>query len=309
MPYVVVPAAGRKRRLAEAEARWEALVAARPEMGAPVALQRHLISAVLDLTDALEAVGVRKLSLPAGYLTAKTRGGIPALAGEPIPLPVDTIAPTIRALCQILEEHGGGDAAVRLAAAARENRLEMAALTLLTLRREQAAIRTAATKAGLGHDLLWLVADMAVGPFVHVMRATLFDACGAGSPLRAALDAWSWGHCPLCGTWPTFAEDVGGQHVLRCAFCAAAWVRASTGCGYCGKEGAEVTVMAPDPSHPQRAVQSCRACRGYLKLVGAIGPLPFPLLPIGDLESMDLDMVAIQQGFARPAIRSFAPRR
>jgi FdhE protein len=292
-----------------AEARWESLVAARPEMSAPVTLQRHLISAVLDLTDALESGGVRRLSLPAGYLTAKTRGGIPALAGEPIPLPVDQIAPTIRTLCEILEEHGGGEAAVRLAAAAKENRLEMAALTLLTLRREQAAIRTAATKAGLGHDLLWLVADMAVGPFAHVMRATLFDACAAGSPLRAALDAWSWGHCPLCGTWPSCAEMIDGRRVLRCAFCAAAWVRVSESCGYCGKSGDEVTVMTPDAGEPTRGVQSCRACRGYLKLVGTTESLPFPLLPIGDLASMDLDMLAIQHGFARPAIRSFAPRR
>lgn len=309
MPYAVLPVANRIDRLAVAEQRWDALVAARPEMRAPVELQRHLIGSILTLTDVLEAAGAPRLSLPAGYLTAKLKAGIPALAGEPIPLPVDALRPAVVELCLALSEHGGGEAAVRLAAAASEGRLEIGPLATLTLRREQAAIRTAATKAGLGHDLLWLVADMAVGPFAHVMRRALFDGCPGGSPLRTALDNWSQGYCPLCGTWPTFAEGLATRRLLRCAFCAAAWERATAGCGYCGATGDTLAVTIPDGDRPDRAVQTCRACRGYLKLVGTDRPLPFPLLPIGDLESLDLDMVAIQQGFARPAIRSFAVRR
>lgn len=309
MPYVVLPPVDHAGRERTADARWAALLARRPEMAAPVGLQRRMLGAVIRLTEQFEREGARRLSLPAGYLTAKLKRGIPALAGEPIPVPAELLKPTVRELCQILGEHGGGEAAVRLAAAATEDRLEVGPLATLTLRREQAAIRMAATKAGLGHDLLWLVADMAVGPFAHVLRHTLFDDCPPGTPLRSALDTWTHGHCPLCGTWPTYAERLDGARLLRCAFCAAAWMHPMDACTFCGTGGDTLTILVPDAAQPDRTVQACRACKGYLKITGDTGTLPFPLLPIGDLESLDLDMVAIQHGFARPAIRSFAPRR
>ncbi len=309
MPYVVLPPFDTAARGRLAESRWSALVAGRPELAAPVELQRHMVGAVLQLTERFEREGTRRLSLPAGYLTAKLKRGIPALAGEPIPVPTALIKPTILELCRILQAHGGGEAAVRLAAAAGEDRLEIGPLATLTLRREQAAIRTAATQAGLGHDLLWLVADMGVSPFAHMLRFTLFDTCAPASPLRLALDHWTHGCCPLCGTWPTYADGSTAPRLLRCAFCAAAWSRAADTCVYCGTTGDRLVELSTAPERAARGVQACRSCRGYLKLTGDPDTLPFPLLPIGDLETLDLDMRAIQEGFARPAIRPPSPRR
>jgi hypothetical protein len=34
--------------------------------------------------------------------------------------------------------------------------------------------------------------------------------------------------------------------------------------------------------------------------------LPFPLVAIGDLETRDLDVLAMQQGFQRPPLKAFA---
>ncbi len=33
---------------------------------------------------------------------------------------------------------------------------------------------------------------------------------------------------------------------------------------------------------------------------------PFPLIAIGDLETMDMDVFAMKQGFQRPRLKSFA---
>ena len=66
--------------------------------------------------------------------------------------------------------------------------------------------------------------------------------------------------------------------------------------------------MTTDPSQPRRTVETCGACRGYTKAVETEIPLPFPLLALADLESMDLDLAAMQRGFARPAIKQFTRR-
>lgn len=304
MPYAVQPGAGEGARQALADARWAALASAKPDLNAAVELQRQLLGAVLRLTTAIEAVGAPKLSLPPRYVTAKLGAGIPALVGEPIQVPAGTLGPTLVELCRHLAERGG-DAGRALDHAIRASQLDLAALLALTLRRQQAAIRTVATRAGIGHDLLWLVADLAVGPLAHVLRISLFDAAPEGSPVLAALGTWTRGYCPLCGSWPGFAETSGGGRVLRCGFCAAGWAPAVQACVYCA---GTVDVLTPSEHQPARAIETCAACRGYLKRIAGDAPMPFPLLPLVDLESMDLDIAAMTAGFARPALKSFTGR-
>jgi hypothetical protein len=52
----------------------------------------------------------------------------------------------------------------------------------------------------------------------------------------------------------------------------------------------------------------CKACGGYLKTVDVPSLSVFPLLPIADLETMDLDMAAMERGFGRPPLRDFTKR-
>ncbi len=308
MPYAALPPVTRATRLALADARWGAMLAAKPDLAPAVALQRTLIGRVFNLMDSFEGGRIPRLSLPHRYLTTKLRSGIPALTGEPIQLPADTIAPALVALSRALAEGGGGAATHDILQAMEGGRLDAGALLVLTLRREQGALRAFATKAGLGHDLLWLVLDLAVSPFAHALLDALFGSLPTDSPLRAALDEWTRGYCPLCGSWPTLVEDLNGVSRLRCSFCAAAWEVQGRACLFCGESGDRLATLTPDPSRPTRRVDLCGACRGYSKTVGTDASLPFPLVALADLESMDLDLAAMQHGCARPAIRQF-PRR
>jgi FdhE protein len=47
-------------------------------------------------------------------------------------------------------------------------------------------------------------------------------------------------------------------------------------------------------------VQVCDRCHGYLKIGNAFDPPPAELLPLDDLASIDLDVVAIERGYVRP---------
>jgi FdhE protein len=259
----------------------------------------------MSLAHSFEAGRVPRLSLPQGYVTTKLRSGIPALSGEPIQPPVDAIRPTLVTLCGALAEGGGGEATMQILAAVQDGRLNVPALLTMTLRREQAALRALATRNGLGHDLLWLVADLAVSPFAHVLLNTLFGAIPSGSPLASTLNSWTHGYCPLCGSWPSLVEQINAERRLRCSFCAAAWNLPQSGCLYCGEHGAPFSTLTPDPAAPQRVVETCGTCRGYTKVVESSASLPFPLLALADLESMDLDLAAMQTGCARPASRKF----
>lgn len=308
MPYVDVVGGNRASRDALANARWAAMLAAKPDLAPAISLQRKLIALVLDLSEALGAGRPPRLSLPHRYVTTKLRSGIPALVGEPIPVPVEALAPTLSRLVTALAEGGGGEATRLIRVALEDGTANPGALLTLALRREQAALRAFATKAGLGHDLLWLVCDLAAGPFAHALLPSVFGEAGAGSPLHDALDAWNRGYCPLCGSWPGYTEHRGDARRLRCSFCAATWDLPFGNCLYCHRTGDALGNLAPGPNRPQRSIETCTGCKGYSKVVDEDASLPFPLLPLADLDSMDLDILAMQRGFARPALKQFARR-
>ena len=99
------------------------------------------------------------------------------------------------------------------------------------------------------------------------------------------------------------AEVVGGHRTLRCSFCAAAWELTSYGCVYCGESGKPFVTAAPDQSRIGRRLELCGTCHAYLKTVDLAELSPFPLLSIADLETMDLDLAAMEHGYTRPPLK------
>ena len=308
MSYVSIPAVSRENLLNSAEARWRAIRDARPDLEPALALQRKLLTLVIDLGATLDHGRLPKLSLPPKYLAAKLGRGVPALAGEPIPLPVRVLVPTLRALCDALAEGGAGDAATHIREAIDSGNIEPGSLLTASLTRNQAALRTGAVHRGLSPDLVWLVAELAVSPFAHALERMLFGQPAAGA-LQSALDAWNHGYCPVCGSWPAVAEAVGGHRTLRCSFCSSAWEPSTYACIYCQESGEKFVTAAPNEERKDRRLEMCSNCRAYLKTVDLPELSPFPLLSISDIETTDLDVAAMEHGYGRPQLKDFALRK
>jgi FdhE protein len=178
-----------------------------------------------------------------------------------------------------------------------------------SLARDQSAIRAGAAHGGLAADLLWLVAELAVSPFAYALQRTLLTPSCDDAELASALAKWNRGYCPACGSWPALAEVASSRRVLRCSFCAFAWELGAYSCVHCGEEGEKFVTAAPNEERKDRRVELCAACGGYLKTVDVPALSPFPLIAIADLETMDLDLAAMERGYARPALKDFGHRR
>ena len=301
MSYVPVSPALRPDVLHSAERRWRSIRESQPALAPAVDLQRRLLSLVLDLADTLAQGSMPRLSLPPKYLAVKLTRGVPVMTGEPIPLPTAILAPPMVAMCEALAEGGAGDAARHIGSALSGGTIEPGSLLTASLTRDQNVIRTGATHRGLSPDLLWLVGELAVSPFVHLLQRTLFS--NATGDFGAALDHWDRGHCPACGSWPALAECVGGHRTLRCSFCWSAWERTTYSCIYCDESGEKFVTTAPNEEHKDRRLEVCGACGGYLKSVDRPELSTFPLLSISDIETTDLDIAAMEHGYGRPAMK------
>ena len=287
-----------------AESRWAALIQAKPDLEPAVALQRGLLSQVIELAAVVDSHPLPRLSLPPKYLAAKLSRSVPALSGEPIPLPVPRLTTALLGFCGELAKGGAADAATHISDVIASGRLDAGSLFTASLARDQDAVRTGATHLGLAPDLTWLVGELAVGPVVYALQRTLLTAA-SDSPLGQALAAWNQGYCPACGSWPAIAEVVDSHRLLRCAFCAATWERTIYACVYCDERGEAFVTAAPDQDRKDRRIEVCRTCGGYLKTIDATALSPFPLVAIADMETMDLDVAAMEHQYGRPPMREF----
>lgn len=306
MPYVALPENGRESRLADADARWDRIRQRQPELEQTVKLQRELIRVTIDTAEVIGRGRLPRLSLPPRYVAAKLLRGVPAIAREPIPVPVSALQPALSELCQELVRGGAGDAPNQIRSAIAEGLIDAASLLTASLSRNQQAIRACAIHQGWAPDLLWLVAELAVSPYANHLQRVLLGS-DTSPELTAALDAWPHGYCPACGSWPAMAEVVSGRRLLRCSFCALAWDLTASGCVQCG-EKVNVAVDEADEGSRGRALELCDACRTYLKSLDVARPSPFPLVAVSDLDTMDLDVAAMERGYGRPALKGFALR-
>ncbi len=245
------------------------------------------------MLDAFESGGVPALALPARYVLAKLKRGVPALAGEPVPLPVPVLTLAIRDACDALNTTALADAAQTIAEAVTTGRLNAATLLGAVFARDQGAVRVLSRAAGVPHEVVWLASDNALAPFAHLVMRRI-----AGAEDWAG---WTRGRCPACGTWPATAETGDAGARLRCAFCAGAWATALNQCVYCGRtdEWGEITTGS---DRRDRRVLMCGVCKGYLKAIDAPAMQPFPLPTITDLVTFDLDQAAMERGGRKPPL-------
>jgi FdhE protein len=114
---------------------------------------------------------------------------------------------------------------------------------------------------------------------------------------------WTRGYCPVCGAWPAFTELRGleRERRARCGRCAADWRFDVLRCPFCGeRDHNRLAGFVVEGEEERRRIDVCRQCGGYLKGISTLMAVPDEAVPVLDLESVELDLVATERGFARP---------
>ena len=292
--------------LRRADARWRQIEADRPDLTDAVTLQRALVQRIAGLTAAIEDSDWAPPNLEPTTIVKTLRGSHALLHEHPVALPMSLLEPAFHDLCAILADSGAGDAARHIHDVVREQRLDATSLLNASLARRQSNIRAGAVHLDLAPDLLWLVAELTVGPIAQdFQRSTLTG--DVDSAVRETLDAWGLGTCPACGSWPALGESLHGDVTLRCSFCGGGWnLPTPACCPYCLSPGVLHNPASSD--QPERQLLSCEACCGYLKGVGVTEPIPFVLLPIEDLATTALDVDAMARNLVRPPLPEMAAK-
>jgi FdhE protein len=172
-------------------------------------------------------------------------------------------------------------------------------LVAAAVRQDRGAIGALAEASGVDPGALASVADFAALPLLH--------SCGrllAGRVPRS----WPHGYCPICAGWPILSERRGLDRTrrLRCGRCAGDWEVEWLCCIYCGeREHERLGSLVLEDGGERLKVETCASCRGYLKSVATLQGIPPFELPLQDVETVELDLAALQRGYQRPQEAGF----
>ena len=174
-------------------------------------------------------------------------------------------------------------------------------LLLAALQHDFDGIAALAALAGVEPGTLKTVAVLAALP---VLRSS-------GRLLEEQVpQSWTSGYCPICGSWPLLAElrSLDRTRRLRCGGCAGDWQFGMLCCPYCGEKDHErLGTLVLDEKLATFSVETCSSCHGYIKTITTLQAIPpFDLL-LRDLETLELDLAAVDRGYARPGGAGFTP--
>lgn len=224
--------------------------------------------------------------------------GAPLLDGRTILVDPRRVRRLVRRLAETAAAGDGAGAASL--GGYRPSAADTVRLLAAALRGDRAAVEAVAAPAGMDPGALEAVAQLAVLPLLH--------SCGRLLQDRVPL-SWPQGYCPICGGWPVLAELRGLDRTrrLRCGRCGGDWRVNWLSCASCGETDHEqLGSLVPDDQSEVLKVETCARCRGYLKTVATLQAIPPFELLLWDLETVALDLVALDRGYTRPQGTSYA---
>ena len=229
-------------------------------------------------------------AVPTGAQTPQLTA--PLLAGTVIAMEGRAVRNLLRRLIRVASRRGTPE----MATLSRVRDAEADALTLFraSLRQDSLTVTDAARSCGADPGALEAVIALVAVPFLH--------ACNRGWA-RNVSPGWLQGYCPVCGSWPAFAEARGIERnrFYRCGRCGSEWHARPLRCPYCGMDDHTALVsLVPERGEMNGGFEGCRACLAYVKTFTRLQGCPPGAVMLEDLASVALDIAALEQGYVRP---------
>jgi len=219
------------------------------------------------------------------------RTAVPLLAGSKLILEVGLVRRLFERLIRTASRVGTPKMSSLKAALHAD--LEWAPLFTASLSQDSDRINEIAAVSGADAEALHAVIALLPVPFLHACNRRWASSISA---------SWVEGYCPVCGSWPAFAEVRGIERnrYFRCGRCGGEWHARALYCPYCAmSDHDELVTLVPEKVGSNAVIDACQRCLGYVKTFTRLQGCSPGAVMLEDLASVDLDVAAIEHGFAR----------
>lgn len=224
--------------------------------------------------------------------------GIPLLAGATLTLRTSSIQRLLKRL--ILKAGLGGSPKMARLKSALHADVDALSVFRAALRQDSDRVAEVALARGADAEALHAVVALLPVPFLHAYRQRWESSIP---------QSWVEGYCPVCGTWPAFAEVRGIERsrYFRCGRCGGEWHARALHCPYCAQsDHAALVSLVPEKGGSHGMIEACQRCLGYVKTFTRLQGCPPATVMLDDLDSVDLDVAALALGYTRPPGAGYA---
>ena len=161
------------------------------------------------------------------------------------------------------------------------------------LSNDESAIARMAEEVNLKPMVLKFLIHMALKPSLDTLKGSVGE--------RIQKDSWSYGYCPLCGSYPDMAYlGDQGKRFLHCELCGYEWYYPRLKCPFCENDQPKKLGYFESEEEEGFRVDFCKKCNRYIKTLDMrVIEQPAPL-ELENLITLHLDMLAHEQGFKAP---------
>jgi FdhE protein len=219
--------------------------------------------------------------------------GVPLLAGVTPAVQPTTVSRLLKQMVRIAAR--GGTSKLASLEAAITADLDIVRLFDASVRQDTRFVATAAALSRTDPDAFQAVVPLLAVPFLQACNRRWAEAIP---------ESWTHGYCPVCGSWPAFAEVRGieRRRYYRCGRCGGEWHANALSCAYCATSNHnDLVALVPGNGGSSRgAIDACRRCLGYVKTLTTLQGCAPGAVMLEDLATVALDVAALEQGYVRP---------
>jgi FdhE protein len=281
----------------------DALAAESPASGQVIESLRGLVTARAALAESLDLPGIASL-----LEKDKSRflQGAPLLPRTRIPLDAEAVRRCREKLVPEMARafFNAADAILALDAAFASGRMRLPARLKSFLAKDALPEKKALEAAGTTRE----VAALYLGQIAKTLSEAVARSVAGTANGQEALQGWTKGYCPVCGSAPeiSYLEGKEGRRRLGCSQCGTTWRYTRVACPSCeSTDHDQIELFYLDGKAQERA-DACHLCRRYILHVDR-RELSREFIPaLEPLGLLHLDMIMQKKGFtpasAEPAV-------
>lgn len=225
----------------------------------------------------------------------RAKEGFPMLSRADFPIEPLLSIRLFRTICRIVKgENERLKAEVEnIQRVVRRKKIDLEACLKRAAEGDQGYLSTKAADAGIDGGVMNFLLHTTIKPFVEVVASHLEDMVNE--------DTWDKGCCPICGSPPLMGELRGeeGKRIWTCSFCGSEWRGKRLMCPFC--ENADHQTLRYFHTEKEKAyrIDICDRCKRYIKTVDSRQLIDEIFLPVEDIGTLHLDILAAEKGFKR----------
>lgn len=241
------------------------------------------------------AVDYRPLGISEDRMRLKTKEGFPILSKGDFSIDPHLAGRLFRSLCRIAKGENQklkGEVG-KIERAVRRKKIDLEICLVKAVGGEHDYLSRIAADTGIDQGVMNFLLHTTIKPFVEVMASHLRD--------KVDENLWEKGCCPICGSQPLMGELRGeeGKRIWTCSFCGNQWKGRRLMCPFC--ENTDHRTLRYFYTEKEKAyrIDICDKCKRYIKTVDSRQLSEEIFLPVEDIGTLHLDILAANKGFKR----------